>query len=116
MALVVGALFFGALAGFTAAYRVQKRLPVSPGARLASFLLVALAASVAITGLALALPQYLYYGQWRAPAFSKAWFVQTAFSLASAYYQFAVLALRLYFPVPFLILLAIGWVLVRPRH
>lgn len=114
---VIIAFFFGGLIGFAFAvlaetWFTRKR----PSIRLAIFLAAAFAATVGATALILAIPQYIYYTQWHAGLFSKVWFIQFAFTFAGAFYQFAVVALRLYFPFAFFALLAIGWVLMRPRH
>lgn len=114
---VVGAFFAGAAAGFAAAVLAKTLFArARPSVRLAIFLVTAFAVTVGATAVVLAVPQYLYYTQWHAAAFSKVWFIQFAFTFAGAFYQFAVVALRFYFPFAFLALLAIGWVLVRPRH
>ena len=114
---VIGAFFFGAALGFMAAVLAELIFSrARPSVRLAVFLAMAFVGTVVATGLMLAIPQYLYYTQWHAAMFSKVWFIQFAFTFAGAFYQFAVVALRFYFPFAFLALLAIGWVLVRPRH
>lgn len=63
------------------------------------------AATVFLTAAFFALEYRSFYAQWHAPTFSRIWFLQFIFTSASAYYQFAVMALRLYLPLgPFLLL------------
>lgn len=63
-------------------------------------------ATIAYTSIIFALDYRSFYAQWHAPLFSKTWFIQQVFTLAGALYQFAVLGLRLFFPLsPFIVLL-----------
>ncbi len=76
-----------------------------------SFALATIAATAALYGL-----QYReYYAQWHQEAFSRIWFLQFVHTLAAAAYQFAVLGVRLYFPVGFVALLAASLAFAR-RH
>lgn len=77
-----------------------------------SFALATIAATAALYGL-----QYReYYAQWHEEAFSRIWFLQFVHTLAAAAYQFAVLGVRLYFPVGFVALLAASlWFARRAR-
>ena len=56
-----------------------------------------------------------YYAQWHADAFTWIWFLQFTHTLAAALYQFAVLGLRLYFPLGFVALLAASLAFARRR-
>ncbi len=114
---LLASFFFGALAGLAIAWLAEAVFRnARDSVRLAAFLVTAFGATVVATGLLLAIPQYLYYTQWHAAAFSKVWVIQFVFTFAGAFYQFAVVGLRFYFPFAFLALLAIGWVLVHRRH
>jgi len=79
--------------------------------------LVSLAAAsfVAIAGL-FALEYRSYYAEWHAETFTRVWFFQFVFTIAVALYQFAVLGLRLFFPVGFIaLILAALWFARQPR-
>jgi hypothetical protein len=52
--------------------------------------------TVGMTALLFALQYRQYYSEWHADTFSKIWFLQFAFTIAGAFFQFAVLGLRLY--------------------
>jgi hypothetical protein len=63
-----------------------------------------------------ALQYRFYYAEWHAPAFSITWGFQFAFTGAAALYQFAVLGVRLYFPIGFIaLILASLWFARQPR-
>ncbi len=47
-----------------------------------------------------------YYAHWHAEPFTRIWFLQFTHTLAAAFYQFAALGMRLYFPFGFVALLA----------
>ncbi len=101
----------GALAfplGLTGARLLSLGRPVQPAfaAAFVSFTI----ATLGVTAGLYALQYRSYYAQWHAPAFSVTWCLQLVFTTLAALYQFAVLGLRLYFPVGFLALLALsGW-------
>lgn len=72
--------------------------------------------TIAITAALYALQYRSYYAEWHAPAFTVTWAIQFLFTTAVAFYQFAVLGIRLYFPVGFLALAVAGlWFARRPR-
>lgn len=71
----------------------------------AAFVSLAAASFVAIGGL-FALEYRSYYAEWHADTFTRIWFFQFVFTIAAALYQFAVLGLRLFFPVGFIALIA----------
>lgn len=74
------------------------------------------AATLGLTGGLYALQYRLYYAQWHAPAFTKLWAIEFAFTSAAALYQFAVLGVRLYFPGGFIVLFAASlWFARRAR-
>ncbi|MGE6743142.1 hypothetical protein ACQKGC_22995 [Allorhizobium pseudoryzae] len=55
-------------------------------------------ATITVTAGLFALDYRAFYARWHADAFSRDWFLQQAFTTASALYQFLVIGLRLYLP------------------
>ncbi len=81
----------------------------------AAFLSLAFATACVTAGL-FALQYRDYYSEWHADAFSRTWFLQFAHTIAAALYQFAVLGLRLFFPLGFVALLVASfWFARRAR-
>ena len=81
----------------------------------ATFLSLAFA-TACVTGGFFALHYRSYYAEWHAEAFSMTWSLQFVFTVLAALYQFAVLGLRLYFPIGFVALLAASaWFARRAR-
>lgn len=81
----------------------------------AAFLSLALA-TVCVTAGFFALQYRDYYSEWHADVFTRIWFLQFAHTIAAALYQFAVLGLRLFFPVGFVALLVASfWFARRAR-
>lgn len=74
------------------------------------------AATALITGGLYALQYRSYYAEWHGPPFSMRWLFQLVFTGAGALYQFAVLGIRLYFPVGFVALFVTALWFVRQRH
>jgi hypothetical protein len=75
-----------------------------------------LACTVAFTCGLYGLQYRLYYAEWHAQSFSLTWFLQLLFTAIAAAAQFAVLGIRLYFPVGFIALFAAGiWFARQPR-
>lgn len=73
-------------------------------------------ATISATGTAYALIYRSYYAAWHAEPFSLTWLFQLAFTSIGAAAQFAVLGLRLYFPLGFAALLLAGlWFARKPR-
>ena len=69
-----------------------------------------------MTGGLYALDYRAYYAEWHADTFTRIWFLQFAHTIAAALYQFAVLGLRLFFPVGFAALLVASfWFARRAR-
>jgi len=66
----------------------------------AAFLSLAAATACATAGI-FALDYRAYYAEWHEDPLSRIWFFQFAFTVAAAFYQFAALGLRLYFPMGF---------------
>jgi hypothetical protein len=96
---------FALVAALHVAQRFVQRMPVWLMFCLAVSALCAL--TIGITAGLFALEYRNFYAQWHAPAFSRLWFFEQFFTLAGAYYQFAVLGLRLYLPAtPFIVFLA----------
>ena len=84
--------------------------------RLAAALLALSVATIAATALVFALQYRLYYAQWHADFPSITWGFQQFFTTAAAVYQFAVLGLRLYFPIGFLAIFPFaGWIARQAR-
>ena len=73
-------------------------------------------ATVCVTAGFFALQYREYYAEWHADTFTRIWFLQLAYTIAAALYQFAVLGLRLFFPLGFVTLLVASfWFARRPR-
>jgi len=71
------------------------------------------AATVFITAGLFALEYRSFYAQWHAEPLSRIWLLQFLFTSASAFYQFAVMALRLYLPLGPLFLIPGAWLMIR---
>ncbi|MGB3538939.1 MAG: hypothetical protein WBA42_12330 [Mesorhizobium sp.] len=72
--------------------------------------------TVAFTSGVFSLQYRFYYAEWHAPAFSVTWAFQFVFTVAGALVQFAVLGLRLYFPIGFVALFVASlWFARQPR-
>ncbi len=71
------------------------------------------AATVFFTAALFALEYRSFYAQWHAEPLSRIWFLQFIFTSASAFYQFAVMALRLYLPLAPPMLVAGTWIMLR---
>jgi hypothetical protein len=81
----------------------------------AAFLSLAFA-TVGVTAGLFALQYRDYYAQWHADTFTRIWFLQFAYTIAAALYQFSVLGLRLFFPLGFIALIAASlWFARRAR-
>lgn len=81
----------------------------------ASFVSLA-AATIGLTALLYALQYRSYYAEWHAPAFTVTWAFQFVFTGLVAAYQFAVLGVRMYFPLGFVALIAAAlWFARRSR-
>jgi len=73
-------------------------------------------ATIGITAAIYALIYRSYYAAWHAEAFTLTWFFQQAFTSLGALAQFAVLGLRLYFPLGFAALFIVSfWFARKPR-
>ena len=73
-------------------------------------------ATAAMTAGFFALQYREYYAEWHADPFTRIWFLQFAHTFAAALYQFAVLGLRLFFPLGFAALLVASfWFARRAR-
>jgi hypothetical protein len=81
----------------------------------AAFLAFA-AATISITGLVFAFDYRAYYAEWHADTGSVTWVFQLVFTTLAALYQFAVLGVRLLFPIGFVALFAASiWFARMPR-
>ncbi len=99
----------GALAfplGLAGARLVSLGRPAQPA--FAAAFIAFTVSTIAMTAGLYALQYRSYYAQWHEPAFTLTWCLQLVFTSLAALYQFAVLGLRLYFPVGFLALLALS--------
>ncbi|RUM98058.1 hypothetical protein EET67_10660 [Pseudaminobacter arsenicus] len=84
-----------------------------PETAFAAALLAFAATTIAATGAFYALQYRSYYAEWHAEAFTITWLLQFVFTGLAALYQFAVLGLRLYFPVGFFSLFVAAWWFAR---
>ncbi|TIU13037.1 MAG: hypothetical protein E5W40_08905, partial [Mesorhizobium sp.] len=71
---------------------------------LAAAFVCLLATTISFTGGLFALHYRSYYAQWHEPALTIAWSIQFVHTVATAFYQFIVLGIRLYFPLGFIAL------------
>jgi hypothetical protein len=114
--LIVFAL--GGLIAFPAGLWLARLLAPGrdPGARFAAAFLSLGAASALGVAFVFSMQYRTYYAQWHEHFPAIAWFFQLAFTGAGAVYQFAVLGMRMFFPVAFVALLAFGlWHARRAR-
>lgn len=97
------------------AYRVLRRGEREETRFAAAFLAFSLA-TVGATALVYALQYRIYYAQWHGDVFSLQWAFELVFTTLGAFYQFAVLGLRIYFPWGFaaLFVLSIAYA-TKPR-
>lgn len=115
----VAAIFFAgaALSFFPAAFLARF---VVAGARFemrfaAAYLSLGLV-TILVTAAIYALQYRVYYSQWHEPFGTVTWGYQLVFTAASALYQFAVLGVRLFFPLSFLALFGFSyWIARMPR-
>ena len=81
----------------------------------AAFLSLAVA-TIGITSLIFAFDYRTYYAEWHDDELSIRLVFEVVFTTLSAVYQFAVLGVRLYFPVGFLGLFVASWWFARQRN
>lgn len=81
----------------------------------AAFLGLAIA-TMGVTSLIFAFDYRTYYAEWHDDEFSVRLVFEVVFTTLSAVYQFAVLGVRLYFPIGFLGLFAASWWFARQRN
>jgi hypothetical protein len=114
-AVVVALFAIGGAAAFPASYFVASFLSVGRGreAAFAAMFACLMAATVGLTACLFAFVYRLYYAQWHAPAFTYIWTLELVFTAAAAIYQFAVLGVRLYFPIGFMALFAASFWFAR---
>lgn len=87
-----------------------------PEAAFAAAFVCLLATTIGVTGGFYALQYRAYYSEWHGQAFTPIWINQFVFTSAVALYQFAVLGVRLYFPLGFIALFAASlWFARRAR-
>ncbi|TGQ48119.1 hypothetical protein EN859_002020 [Mesorhizobium sp. M00.F.Ca.ET.216.01.1.1] len=71
---------------------------------LAAAFVCLLVATIGFTGGLFALQYRSYYAGWHAPALTITWAFEFVYTVATAFYQFVVLGIRLYFPLGFIAL------------
>ena len=106
MRMVVAVFAAGGALGFPfglilARFLSHRRRPDTAFA--AAFLSLAAATVCATSGI-FALDYRAYYAEWHEDPLTRIWFFQFAYTAAAAFYQFAALGLRLYFPIGFVAL------------
>ncbi|MGB3390553.1 MAG: hypothetical protein WBA88_21530 [Pseudaminobacter sp.] len=112
----VGLLFTGGgLVGFPLGLFLARLLSEGRRAEVtfAAALLAFAATTIAATSFFYALQYRSYYAEWHAQAFTLVWALQFFFTGLAALYQFAVLGLRLYFPIGFCALFVAAWWFAR---
>jgi hypothetical protein len=113
---VVALFAAGGAAGFAPGLFLA-RLAAGGKPRGAAFAAVFLGLSLATIGFTAAIYALVYrsyYAAWHADAFTITWMFQQLFTTLGALGQFAVLGLRLYFPLGFAALVAAGLLFSRP--
>lgn len=105
---ILSAYFWGAsTASFITGLLASLTRRMKRSFRALIILLTLIAFTICDTALLFALEYREFYAQWHAPVLTKTWFFEQAFTTLGAFYQFAVLGLRLYLPLgPFIVLLA----------
>jgi len=87
-----------------------------PTQRFAAAFLSLATTTIGLTAALLAMDYRAYYAHSHEEAFSRIWVLQLTGTALSAFYQFAVIGLRLYFPLGFIGLFAASaWFAVRAR-
>jgi len=106
MRIVVAVFAAGGALGFPFAIILARFLSHGrrPETAFAAAFLSLAAATVCATSGIFALDYRAYYAEWHEEPFTRVWFFQFAFTVAAAFYQFAALGLRLYFPIGFVAL------------
>ncbi|MCI5075445.1 hypothetical protein [Oricola sp.] len=69
--------------------------------------------TLASTAAVLALDYRAYYAQWHSEVLSKVWLYQQVFTALGSTYQFAVIGIRLYWPLGVVALVPASWWLAR---
>lgn len=82
-------------------------------ARFATAFLALSLCTVSVTALLFAIQYRIFYAQWHSSFGTLTWFFQLVFTTAGAFYQFAVMGLRLFLPFGLAALLAMALWLVR---
>lgn len=109
--------FAGAALAWPAALYFTRLAALGRGARawFAATMVFLSAATVGLTAGIFALIYRIFYSQWHADAFTVAWIYQQVFTTASAFYQFAVMGLRLYLPYGALALVVVAFAIARQK-
>lgn len=81
----------------------------------AAFIFLSLG-TILFTAVLFSLNYRIYHAAWPHAPFSRIWLLQVAFTVAGTFYQFAVIGLRLYFPIGFIALFGASlWYSQRSR-
>lgn len=108
----VALLFFcGGLLAFAPALWTARLLSRTdrPEASFAAFFLALALVTITVTAALFGLQYRFYYAEWHAELFSRVWLIQFVHTVAGAVFQFAVLGVRLYFPLGFVALFLAGF-------
>ncbi len=81
--------------------------------RFAAFFVALSAGTILMTAFLFAMDYRVFYSRWHASPGSTIWLFQFIFTGASSVYQFAVLGLRMYFPLGLICLLATSFALAK---
>lgn len=108
----------GALLAFPLALFVARLFSGSrgPEVRFAAFFVSLTAATVGLTALIFAFDYRGYYAQWHDDQLSVRLFFEVTFTMLNAVYQFAVLGVRLLFPIGFVALILASLWFARSPH
>lgn len=118
LAALTALYFGGGLLGWLVALplaRFRERGRAAETRFAAAFLFLGTATFMA-TAFLFAMQYRLFYAQWHAPVGTRIWLYQFVFTSAGAVYQFAVLGLRLAFPLALVFLVAASLHLARARR
>lgn len=112
---ILGLYFVGGLIGWVLALPFARFCAAGrrPETRFAAWLLWLAIGTIGVTAGLFALQYRSFYSQWHAPFLSRIWVYQLVFTSASAVYQFAVIGLRLFMPLGFMLLIATSAIMAR---
>lgn len=101
---------FSAFIAFPVAVWIARLLSLDRSADVAfaAFFVTLAMATISLTAAVFGLQYRFYYAEWHATPFSKIWLIQFIHTVGGAVFQFAVLGVRLYFPLGFAALFVAG--------